>query len=92
MDDIALTYMEAINKMRDCLESNLKDESNRQMLSKFVENYLAREGSSSDGEIIYILFLYLARLGGSKLSAAILLNSIILKTHSDIKIKKEAQF
>ena len=62
------------------------------MLSKFVENYLAREGSSSDGEIIYILFLYLARLGGSKLSAAILLNSIILKTHSDIKIKKEAQF
>jgi len=60
------------------------------MLSKFVENYLSREGSSSDGEIIYILFLYLARLGGSKLSAAILLHSIVLKTHKDIKIKKEA--
>ena len=60
------------------------------MLSKFVENYLAKEGASSDGEIVYILFLYLARLGGEKLTAPILLHSIALKTHEDIKIKKEA--
>ena len=91
MDEIALTYMEAVNKFRDCFEQNLRDETNRIMLSKFVENYLAREGvNSSDGEIVYILFLYLARLSGDKLTAPILLNSIALKTHEDIKIKKEA--
>lgn len=91
MDDIALTYMEAVNKFRDCFELHLRDEANRSMLTKFVEHYLQDEGKSSDGEIVYILFLYLARLGGDKLSSAILLNSIILKTHEDIKIKKEAQ-
>ena len=90
MDDIALTYMEAVNKFRDCFELNLKAEAHRVTLTKFVESYLAREGSNSDGEIVYILFLYLSRLGGSKLSAGILLHSIVLKTHSDIKIKKEA--
>lgn len=91
MDEIALTYMEAVNKFRDCFEQNLRDEANRTMLSKFVESYLAKEGASSDGEIVYILFLYLARLSGDKLTAPILLNSIALKTHEDIKIKKEAQ-
>mmetsp|Transcript_19184 Transcript_19184/g.23731 ORF Transcript_19184/g.23731 Transcript_19184/m.23731 type:complete len:239 (-) Transcript_19184:426-1142(-) len=91
MDDVALTYMEAVNKFRDCFELHLKDESNRRQLVSFVENFLASEGTSSNSEIVYIIFLYLARLGGDNLTAAILLNSIILKTHEDIKIKKEAQ-
>ena len=60
------------------------------MLTKFVENYLEREGKNSDAEIVYILFLYLSRLGGNRLSPGILLNSIILRTHDDIKIRKEA--
>ena len=29
MDEIALTYMEAVNKFRDCFEQNLRDEANR---------------------------------------------------------------
>jgi hypothetical protein len=40
MDDIVLTYMEAVNKFRDCFELNLRDEANRGLLSKFVEQYL----------------------------------------------------
>lgn len=90
MDDIALTLMEAINKFRDCFELHLRDESNRQRLVSFVEKFLANEGASSNSEIVYIMFLYLSRLGGEKLIPSILLNSIILKTHEDIKIKKEA--
>ena len=80
-DDIALTYMEAVNKFRDCFEKDLTDDTSRQALTSFVANYLQREGLSSNAEIIYILFLYLARLDGEKLSASTLLNSIILKTH-----------
>ena len=29
MDEIALSYMEAINKFRDCFEQNLRDDSKR---------------------------------------------------------------
>lgn len=48
------------------------------------------EGHSSHGELIYILFLYVSRLDGDKLSAPILLYAITLKDHADIKIRKEA--
>lgn len=81
MDDIALTYMEAVNKIRDCFELHLRDERARLVMTNFVETYLETEGSNSDSEIIYILFLYLTRLNGKKLSAGILLHSIVLKTH-----------
>ena len=90
MDDVALTYMEAVNKFRDCFEQNLRDETNRGRLIQFVEHFLANETTSSNSEIVYIMFLYLSRLGGKNLTATILLNSIILKSHQDIKIKKEA--
>lgn len=90
MDDVALTYMEAVNKFRDCFELHLRDDASRRELVQFVERFLANEGTSSNSEIVYIIFLYLARLGKHKLTAPILLNSIILKTHEDIKIKKEA--
>ena len=78
MDDTALTYMEAINKIRDCFEVHLKSEQNREFLTKFVDQYLTKEGVNSDGEIIYIMFLYLSRLDGGQLSAKNLIHSIVL--------------
>lgn len=83
--------MEAINKFRDCFEKDLNDATSRQALTSFVTGYLQREGLTTNAEIIYILFLYLARLDGERLSAPLLLNSIILKTHLDIKISNEAK-
>lgn len=38
-----------------------------------------------------MLFLYLIRLDSGKFNSSVLLHSIILKDHNDIKIKREAQ-
>ena len=46
--------------------------------------------STSNPEIIYLLFLYLIRLDSGNFNSSVLLHSIILKDHLDIKIKKEA--
>jgi len=46
--------------------------------------------STSNPEIIYLLFLYLIRLDSGNFNSSVLLHSIILKDHPDIKIKKEA--
>ena len=43
-------------------------------------------------EMVYLLFLYLSRLDQGALNSSVLLYSIILKDHKDIKIKKEATF
>lgn len=89
-DDTALCYIEALNKLRDCYEKNLKDANKRSLLIGYVLNYLNKEGKCNQ-EIVYLLFLYLSRLEqGSANSSSVLLYSIILKDHPDIKIKKEA--
>lgn len=90
-DDIALTYMEAANKFRDCFEKSMTDPVQRTSLIAYVDSYLQKEGLKSNAEIVYILFLYLARLDQENLSATLLLNSIILRTHQDIKISHEAK-
>lgn len=43
-----------------------------------------------NSELLYILYLYVARLSKGQLSAPLLLHSINLKDHPDIKIRKEA--
>ena len=42
--------------------------------------------------MIYLLFLYLTKLNTGTYDSSVLLYSIILKDHPDIKIKKEAQY
>lgn len=78
-----------MNKLRDCYEHNLKDHSKRNILLSYVVNYLNKEGKSNQ-EIVYLLFLYLSRLDQGSLNSQVLLYSILLKDHVDIKIKKEA--
>ena len=84
--------MEAANKFRDCMEQNLSENNLfcKQLLN-YIENQLSREEYSLDGEIVYIHFLYLVRLSGDKAKASVLLNSILLKNHNDIKIQNEAK-
>jgi len=89
-DEAALTYIEALNKFRDCYEKNLKDANKRGMILNYVVNYLHKEGKTND-EIIYLLFLYLCRLDQGAHKSSVLLYSILFKDHVDIKIKKEAQ-
>ena len=60
------------------------------MLQDYLEKYLTKEGLGENGELIYILFLYLARINPQKPSSTLLLNTVILQTHQDIKIRKEA--
>jgi hypothetical protein len=61
------------------------------MIVGYVMSSLNKEsGSTSNPEIIYLLFLYLIRLDTGNFNSSVLLHSIILKDHPDIKIKKEA--
>jgi hypothetical protein len=53
----------------------------------FLQSSEARDVRNS--ELIYILYLYIARLDKDKLSAPLLLHSVNLKDHPDIKIRKE---
>jgi len=53
----------------------------------FMQSSEARDVQNS--ELIYILYLYIARLEKDKLSAPLLLHSVNLKDHPDIKIRKE---
>ena len=82
--------METLNKLRDCYELNLKDLNKRNVLLQYVLNYLNKEGSKMHSELVYLLFLYLSRLDQGAQKSSVLLYSIILKDHKDIKIKKEA--
>lgn len=61
-DYTASNYIEALNKLRDCYEHNLKDVKKRNILEQYVLNYLNKEGSKCNSEITYLLFLYLSRL------------------------------
>ena len=39
-DEVALTLMEGLNKTRDCMEINLKDDQQKQGIVKYVEGFL----------------------------------------------------
>jgi hypothetical protein len=61
------------------------------MIVGYVMSSINKESAStSNPEIIYLLFLYLIRLDSGNFNSSVLLHSIILKDHPDIKIKKEA--
>ena len=61
------------------------------MIVGYVMSSLNKESATtSNPEIIYLLFLYLIRLDSGNFNSSVLLHSIILKDHPDIKIKKEA--
>ena len=61
------------------------------MIVGYVMSSLNKESAStSNPEIIYLLFLYLIRLDSGNFNSSVLLHSIILKDHPDLKIKKEA--
>ena len=79
-----------MNKLRDSYEANLGDSAKRNVLVHYVLNYLNKEGGKMHGELVYLLFLYLSRLDRGALKSSVLLYSIILKDHKDIKIRKEA--
>lgn len=91
-DDISLTLMEALNKFRDCFEQNITElEQKETLLSKivsFLHSTEARDPKNS--ELLYILYLYVARLDKDHLKADLLLHSVNLRDHADIKIRKEA--
>eukprot|EP00347_Sterkiella_histriomuscorum_P023653 403333856 len=94
-DFASLNYIEALNKLRDCYEQNLKDNNKRNILEQYVLSSLKnllKEGFKSNSEMIYLLFLYLSKLDQGGLSSSVLLYSILLRDHQDIKIKKEAQY
>jgi hypothetical protein len=62
------------------------------MIVGHVLGKLNKESASqTNQEIIYLLFLYLVRLDSGRFNSSVLLHSIILKDHPDIKIKREAQ-
>lgn len=88
-DLIANNYIESLNRMRDCYEQHLADKDKRALVVKYVLRQFQSNESFHD-EIVYLLFLYLTRLGTGEQASSVLLNSIILKDHNDIKIKKEA--
>jgi hypothetical protein len=54
----------------------------------FLHSSEARDQKNS--ELLYILYLYVARLDKETLKADLLLHSVNLKDHLDIKIRKEA--
>ena len=91
-DDLALTYMEAMNKLRDCYEVSLRDSELRSQLTAKIVHYLhsPEAGDAHNSELLYILYLYIARLSKDTLTAPLLLHSVNLKDHVDIKIRKEA--
>jgi hypothetical protein len=88
-DFIANNYIESLNRFRDCYEANLGETTKRNIILNFVLNLLNKEANANP-EIIYLLFLYLSRLDQGQFNSSVLLHSIILKDHIDIKIKKEA--
>ena len=89
-DDICLTLMEALNKLRDCFEQNVtvQKETLLAKIVHFLHSAEARDPKNS--ELLYILYLYVARLDKENLKADLLLHSVNLKDHLDIKIRKEA--
>jgi hypothetical protein len=91
-DELSLTYMEALNKFRDCYEHNpLPEKLKASLLTQIVQFLSSPEAlDKENGELLYILFLYIARLDSGRLSAPLLLHSVNLKEHGDIKIRKEA--
>jgi hypothetical protein len=61
------------------------------LMSKIVAFLHSPEASDKqNSELLYILYLYVARLEKDKLTAPLLLHSVNLKDHPDIKIRKEA--
>jgi hypothetical protein len=90
-DDLCLTYMEALNKLRDCYEQNLGEcPEKEQLVAKVVSFLFSHEARQPENaELLYILYLYVSRLDKENLSAPSLLHSINLKDHPDIKIRKE---
>jgi hypothetical protein len=54
----------------------------------FLHSSEARDAKNS--ELLYILYLYVARLDKENLKADLLLHSVNLRDHVDIKIRKEA--
>ena len=90
-DLIANNYIETLNRLRDCYEEKLKDASKRNLIVGYVLNSLNKESNAhTNSEVIYLLFLYLIRLDSGQFNSSVLLHSIILKDHKDIKIKREA--
>ena len=62
-DDLALTYMETVNKFRDVFEADdVVNEKDKEVLLTQVLTYLNEQGKEANGELVYILFLYLVRL------------------------------
>lgn len=60
-------------------------------MSKIVSFLHSSEASDKrNSELLYILYLYVARLNKDTLSAPLLLHSVNLRDHPDIKIRKEA--
>lgn len=88
-DTTANNYIETLNRLRDCYEDKLKDQNKKNLIVAYVLNSLNKE-IKTNAEIIYLLFLYLIRLDSGQFNSSVLLHSIILKDHLDIKIKKEA--
>jgi len=84
--------MEALNKLRDCFEQNVTDlEQKETLLVKIVSFLHSSEArDSKNSELLYILYLYVARLDKDNLKADLLLHSVNLRDHIDIKIRKEA--
>jgi hypothetical protein len=80
-----------LNRLRDCYEEKLRDVNKRNLIVGYVLNSLNKESTSkTNSEIVYLLFLYLIRLDSGQFNSSVLLHSIILKDHPDIKIKREA--
>lgn len=62
-DDLALTYMETVNKFRDVFEADdVVSEKDKEILLTQVLTYMNEQGRDANGELVYILFLYLVRL------------------------------
>jgi hypothetical protein len=66
----------------------LTDSLRKREVVAYVLDSLNRESNAP--HIVYLLFLYLVRLDDGSNTSTILLHSIILREHADIKIKKEA--
>lgn len=88
-DEIVTNYIESLNRFRDCYEAKLADNEKRRAVVAYVLESLNNE-IHRNSNVIYLLFLYLVRLDDGSNAASILLHSIILKDHADIKIKREA--
>lgn len=104
-DEECLILIQSLNKLRDLICLNKEDQemnSHKSLLLSKVSKMLAAElinysqSKASQSEVIYLLFLYLSSLDTYKLNtqevpnAKILVFSIQLQDHEDIKIRKEA--